>query len=352
MEAALYHPEHGYYASGRAAIGRQGDFFTSVSVGPLFGRLLARQFIEMWERLEKPSPFTIVEQGAHDGTLASDVLAALSDYSPGCYDALAYVIVEPLAALRAKQERALASYPQVTWASSLEALAPCCGVFFSNELLDAFPFHVVRWSAANEAWSEMLVDWHTDQFVWTTGPLSSADLSERLARLTHPLPDGYTTEIRIEPDHWITQCADRLQQGWLLAIDYGYPREEYFRPERINGTRSGYAQHRRVDDLLAAPGACDLTAHVEFTSLIETAAACGFTLTAFTDQHRFAAGLARLHFPDTDEMTPQRERDLRAFKTLMHPEMLGAAFKVVCFEKDVPAAAPLSGFAFSGRSTI
>ena len=347
MDAALYHPEHGYYSSGRAAIGREGDFFTSVSVGPLFGCLLARQFIEMWERLGAPDSFGMVEQGAHDGTLASDILTALRVISPSCFQSLSYTIVEPVPRLRGQQQCALAAYSQVKWAASLDEITPCSGVFFSNELLDAFPFHVVRWSAARQSWNERRVDWQADRLTWVDGPLSSAALSERLARLPHPLPDGYTTEIRLGTDRWLAQVADRLRQGWLLVIDYGYPRYEYFRPERINGTMSGYARHQRVSDLLAAPGGCDLTAHVEFTSLIEQAASHGLSLTAFTDQHRFAAGLASLHFPDTEEMTPQRDRDLRAFKTLMHPEMLGAAFKVVCFETDVRPDPPLTGFRFS-----
>lgn len=331
MEAALYHPAHGYYSSGRAAIGRRGDFFTNVSVGALFGRLLARQFIEMWERFDAPAQWTIVEQGAHRGDFARDALAGVREFAPACFAATRYVIVEPVAALRDAQKAALDGQP-VEWVSSLNELDPFVGVHFSNELLDAFPVHLVV--RGEGPWRERHVDCVDDAFVFTDGPLSDPRLSSRLSIVdripgmyptyaTHPI----TTEISLAALDWLSTLATKIQRGAVLAIDYGYTREQYF--ERRSGTLSAYSAHQREPDPLARPGEIDLTAHVEFTSLLEHAERKGFRLHTFTDQHRFMAGLCRPYF--TAE--PASPADIRAFKTLMHPALLGAAFKVVCFEK-------------------
>src|ERR1700674_1904129 len=144
MEQALYHPVHGYYSSGRCGIGRRGDYFTSVSVGPLFGRLLAAQFAEMWERLGKIDNFVIVEQGAHHGDFARDVLDAARSRFPEIFSALRYRIVEPFPPLQDRQSQTLSEFgDRVRWRRSLDELEPFVGLHFSNELLDAFPAHLL-----------------------------------------------------------------------------------------------------------------------------------------------------------------------------------------------------------------
>jgi len=341
MEAALYHPAHGYYTSGRASIGCGGDFFTSVSVGPLFGTLLARQFAEMWERLGQPTEFTIVEQGAHRGDFARDVLTALRTLAPACFAATRYHIVEPSAALHAAQGSALAEFA-VQWFPSIDALPAFTGVHFSNELLDAFPVHLVAWDGA--AWRETHVALAGDRFVFTEHAITSAPLHAALAQL--PLvPAGYRTEINLAALTWLDTLATKLTRGFALIIDYGFSRAEYYRPDRTVGTLTGYAQHRRVADLLAAPGATDLTAHLDFTALAERATAAGLRLAGFTDQHHFIVALGTLHFPATIPDTPASQRELRAFKTLMHPQMMGRSFQVLALEKG--ATAPLTGFQFA-----
>jgi SAM-dependent MidA family methyltransferase len=344
MEAALYHPEGGYYASGRAAIGRGGDYYTSVSVGPLFGRLLARQFVEMWERLGQPADFSIVEQGAHGGEFAGDALAGLREFAPECFASAIYVIVEPSAALEQRQRGRLSEFAgKVAWSRTLSGLEPFQGVHFSNELLDAFPVHRVRWDGAQ--WLERHVALEGERFVWIDTAPGTEALHTHLALLPRSLSAGYETEVNLAALDWIAALATRLARGWVLLVDYGYPRAEYYRPERQAGTLSAYAQHRRVDDPLDAPGKIDLTAHIDFTAVAERALAAGLGLRGFTDQHHFMVGLSRLHFTDTDGITPAQARELRAFKTLMHPNLLGQSFKVLCFEKAV--AGPLAGFAFA-----
>lgn len=333
MAQALYHPEHGYYASGRARIGRGGDFLTNVSVGPLFGRLLARQFAEMWERLGSPHAWTIVEQGAHRGEFARDALGGLAEFAPACFEATRYVIVEPVATLRATQSLALPRWP-VEWVASLAELPPFTGVHFSNELFDAFPIHLMARTA--DGWNERYAVWQDDHFTFTDGPLSDPRLTAHLAAIA--APPGFVTEVNLAALDWVDALAAKLQRGFVLIIDYGYPREQYF--ERSAGTLSAYAAHQREPDPLARPGEIDLTAHVEFSSLIEHATQAGFCEHGFTDQHRFMVGISRRHFTG-DTALPE---ELRAFKTLMHPAFMGQAFKVLCLEKGVGANVSLSGF--------
>ena len=345
MEAALYDPAHGYYASGRAAIGRGGDFFTSVSVGPLFGTLLARQFAEMWTRLGEPDDFTIAEQGAHRGDFARDVLTALRANSPACFAAARYRIIEPSDALRAEQTAALTKFAgQVAWFPSLDSLPPFTGVHFSNELLDAFPIHAVVWDGA--AWRESHVAFESGRFTFVEREIASPPLLAALAKLP-PLPAGYRTEINLAALDWVDALAARLTRGFALVIDYGFSRAEYYRPERTAGTLTGYVQHRRTDDVLAAPGETDLTAHINFTALAERATSGGLSVAGFTDQHHFIVALGALHFPAEIADTAASQRELRAFKTLMHPQMMGRSFQVLGLEKGRGSPAPLTGFRFA-----
>ena len=161
MEQALYHPVHGYYSSGRCTIGRHGDYFTSVSVGPLFGKMLARQFAEIWHALGRPDDFVIVEQGAHHGEFATDVLETVREGSPELFATLRYRIVEPFPILRQRQQGVLRCFAGKTeWCASLEGMEPFSGVHFSNELVDAMPVHLVVAAGAPERreWHERLVE--------------------------------------------------------------------------------------------------------------------------------------------------------------------------------------------------
>jgi SAM-dependent MidA family methyltransferase len=322
MERALYHPEHGYYTSGRAAIGRTGDFFTNVSVGPLFGSLLARQFEEMWQLLGCPDHFTIVEQGAHRGDFARDVISHLHLHSPTLHERLRYLIVEPSPRAREAQRAHLGAFAEdAQWVATPDELPAFTGVHFSNELLDAFPVHLIK--RVGSEWVERHVDWMNDAFTFTDRPLTSPTLRARAAALPE-LPDGYVTEINPDALTWLDSLAAKLERGFILAIDYGFPREEYYRPERTDGTLSAYAAHRREPDPLARPGEIDLTAHVEFT-----------------------VGLSRLHFDDSTPTTPAAQKELRALQTLMHPTLMGRGFKVLCLSKGTTG--PLAGFQFASN---
>jgi SAM-dependent MidA family methyltransferase len=343
MELALYHPEHGYYGAGRASVGRDGDFFTNVSVGRVYGELLAGQFVEMWERLGRPGDFAIVEQGANDGAFAVDVLGWCREHAPACYESARYGIVEGFEVLSARQAERLAAHKgKVRWHPSLEDLPPFTGVHFSNELVDAFPVHLVRWRAGG--WQEL---WVTGDLEWRERPLPPGRLPERLADV--PQLDGYTTEVNLEALRWAEILAGKIERGWVLTVDYGMPRDRYYAPERNTGTLQCYAAHTKGLNPLANPGHCDLTAHVEFTSLAQAFMAAGLNLAGYTDQHHFLTGLAARAFAHRAP-TPHETRGL---KTLLHPEMLGTSFQVLCLSRKVTTER-LGGFQFArdGRRVL
>ena len=340
MARALFDPADGYYAAGRAHIGRDGDFYTNVSVGRMFGRVIAAQVAEIWERLDRPAAFDFVEQGANDGRLAADVLDALVGDHPDCACAIRVTLVEPFAALAEAQCITLAPHAdRVRWVASLEELAPFTGVHFTNEYADALP---VRLFVRHEnAWRERHVSVRD-------GALAFEDLTcaESPVILPTDAPDGYIAETRPAAAEWIASVATRLKRGALLAVDYGYPREQLHVPWRTAGTLSGYRAHRRDDNPLDAPGEKDLTAHVDFTDLAAAGLAAGLDLAGFTDQYHFLVGAATslLLAMETAPASPARDADLRALKTLLHPETMGTQFKYLALTRGLDPAIPLAGF--------
>ena len=353
MATALYEPHHGFYSSGRARIGKAGDFYTAVSVGPLFGRLLARQFAQMWEYLGRPAPWCLVEQGANDGQLALDVLEALEEQSPDCFNATQLWILEPLLSLQKSQSEKLSAFhTRTAWFRDPEDLPSFVGVHYSNELLDAFPFDRVR--CQNGAWLELRVDGTEDGFSWKETPIRRADLQAACDRLP-ALENGFTTELGFAHRPWLEAIAHRLTRGWLIALDYGMSEMEMLSPHRREGTLAAYQSHQRCPNPLDSPGERDLTAHVNFSAVARDALERGWQLCGYTDQHRFFSSLAPLHFTDaTEALSPAQQKERLAFRTLIHPQLMGTQFKVLCLHKGDCAsqASPpaLAGFRFAGNS--
>ena len=328
MHQALYHPEHGYYSSGRCAIGRKGDYFTNVSVGPLFGQLLGAQFAEIWERLGKIDNFMIVEQGAHDGQFARDVLESVQKRSPEFFEALRYRIVEPFPIFQERQSRTLELFrDKIEWRSSLQ---PFVGVHFSNELLDAMPVRLISNGR------EKFVGVDGDKFIFV----------ERLVdddvKFNQPALD------------WINEVAANLQRGYVIAVDYGRSDAEFQGDVQIR------ARHRNLDSPFEQIGHADITMHVDWPSIAECAQANGLRVAGFTDQHHFLTGimseLGRVGSPEptaTDwgqSPLPDSPKAKRELQTLLHPEMLGRAFQVLALSKNVDPAAPkLAGFKFARK---
>jgi len=340
MEQALYHPEHGYYASGRAAIGRRGDYFTSVSVGPLFGQLLAAQFGQIWQRLGQIDNFIIAEQGAQDGDFARDVLGAIRNLQPTFFEALRYWIVEPFAVLQDRQLKTLGQFAdRVEWRRSPPDLEPFTGIHFSNELLDAMPVHLL--ASTGDGWREKFVAFEGDKFVLGDQPIVDPTLQAFVKRLP-ARPAGYETEVNLAALDWLGNVSAKLERGHVLAFDYGFSRDEFYAPYRTAGTLQVREKHRQLPSPFEQIGQADITAHVNWTALAERAESHGLRIAGFTDQHHFITGIIS-EMPELSEEPKAK----RALQTLLHPEMLGRAFQVLALTKGAGPGAPLSGFKFA-----
>jgi SAM-dependent MidA family methyltransferase len=333
MQMALYCPVYGYYEAEKD-IGRRGDFFTSVSVGALFGELLAFQFAEWLEPLLTTAENVhLVESGAHDGQLAKDILTALRRKRTGLFDRLQYVLVEPSARLRVRQKENLAEFAsRLCWMSGWEGFARqrCVrGVIFSNELLDALPVHRIGWDAAQRNWFEWGVNVRDQRFVWEKIPNSFLRFPRLPSELIDVLPDGFTTELSSIAEHAWCSAADVLAAGRLMTMDYGLDADDFFRPERSNGTVRGYYRHHLADDPLANVGEQDLTAHVNFTAVQSAGESAGLKTEMLAPQEIFFTRIAEQTWKrptEFEEWTPARKRQ---FQTLIHPEHLGRSFRVL-----------------------
>ena len=328
MWLALYHPQLGYYSRARGQIGRRGDFITSVSVGSMFGELLAFQFARWFEAERKPaSPFQIVESGAHDGQLAFDILESLEDQEPTLFTRAEYWIVEPSPARRAAQQAKLARFGNVRWHDALTDIRQRVrGVIFSNELLDALPVHPFAWNASERRWEEMAVTLRGEKFIWTRLTQSNPSHPQLPDALLDVLPDGYVMELCPAATTWWREAAASLVSGKLMAVDYGGVLEELLSPARNSGTLRAYSGHRVGADVLANPGEQDITAHVNFTEIISAGATAGLKTELFTTQSQFLTEIARALWKGSDSLPPQK---VRQFQTLTHPEHLGRPFKVL-----------------------
>ena len=337
MELALYCPLYGYYEKKEDTPGRRGDFYTSVSVGSLFGELLAFQFAE-WLEAEgrnQKSEVRMAEAGAHDGRLAKDILNWLHLQRPELFELVEYCIVEPSARRQAWQAETLHEFGgKVRWVANLKTIAPrsICGVIFSNELLDALPVHRLGWDANQREWFEWGVTVANERFAWIRLPNpfhASCFTLHVLPELLAVLPDGFTTEICPTAGNWWRAAAGLLERGKLLTLDYGLAAEGFFAPNRASGTLRAYRQHRVSDDVLANAGEQDITAHVNFTAIERVGEAAGLRTEAIVPQAQILTDIARRAWHEGSGFGAWTEEHTRQFQSLTHPEHLGRAFRAL-----------------------
>lgn len=363
MALALYHPHYGYYATHDTQIGPGGDFITSAHLGHDFGELLAEQFADMWRSLNRPTSFDLVEMGAGQGLVATDVLDYLQRHHPDCFQALRYTIAEESLSLTAAQQQRLRSWRDqgvaIAW-RSLSDLAPesITGCFFSNELVDALPVHRVILTEAGLQELYVTQSNHPEHpFTSTAGPLSTEALAtyfeqSGIALCPPHYPLGYTTEVNLAALDWLQQVAARLRRGYVLTIDYGYSADRYYRPSRSQGTLQCYTRHAHHDDPFVQIGRQDITAHVDFTALIREGQRSGLEQIGQIQQGPFlmALGLGdRLNqlaaIQETDANTlRQALRRRETLHQLINPLGLGN-FEVLIQGKGVtaPQSRPLKG---------
>ena len=352
MALALYHPEGGYYLQPERRPGRGGDFLTAPEAHPFFGRTLARQVVECWERLGRPRPFVVREDGAGTGVLAYDLLSGLAAEAPAALDGLRYLLVEPNPHRRAEAVAALAEngFGGVVEAAEPDAVAPFTGVSLANEVADALPVHRLVWrdGALRERW----VIRRGDGFGEEEGPLSPAmvafDPAAYLARVGVAPKEGDRFDLSPAAAEWMAGVARSIRRGYAVVVDYGYEAAILYRDHRLAGTVRAHRRHAVTDDPFGAPGREDLTAHVDFSLLAEAAGREGMTVAGFTSQGAFLASLGlgdllvRLG-QDPETTAAAYYAAQAATLRLVDPGGMGR-FGVLILAKDAPIEPPLRGF--------
>ena len=344
MDAALYHPNGGYYTS-RERVGAAGDFYTSPSAHPAFGALLAVQMFQMWELLKRPDPFTVAEPGVGNGLLCRDILTAAAGLPDGFRRSLRYVCLDRRS--RAGFERGMPGVSRV--ASDGLPLRGMRGCVVSNELLDAMPVHQVIMEQGRLR--EVYVALDGDGFAAQTGDPSTPLLARRLTDLGVGLSEGQTAEINLALEVWMEGAAASMERGFVLTIDYGHPAEELYSPEiRLRGTLTTFHRHLQTDRPLERIGQQDISAQVDFTTLARAGAQAGLDSLGYASQSAFLhnLGLGQLErHPPTGP--PRRAQASRVgMRELAKPGGLGE-FKVMAQGKNV-GRPELWGFAPSEQA--
>ena len=368
MDLVLYHPQHGYYSQKAANLGKKGDFFTSVHLGSDFGEMLAVQFVQMWEILGKPKPFSLVELGAGQGYLALDILKYLQQHHSGFFAALEYSIVEKSPGLKQNQQQRLQEF-SVQWCE-LENLPAnkITGCFFSNELFDALPVHQFTVSEGgikeiyvttaapqnrNESQNQLANNQFNNLFQEITDTPSTPQIQEYFQMLGVDMttyPDEYRSEVNLNALDVLSAIADKLHRGYLLTIDYGYPENRYYNPRRSQGTLQCYWHHQRHNNPYINIGKQDITAHIDFTALEIWGDRCGLNKTGFTQQGLFlmALGLGKRisELSYTYKSVPELIKRRDSLQQLLDPLGLGG-FGVLVQNKGLSETEknqPLQGF--------
>ncbi|HEY6944395.1 MAG TPA: SAM-dependent methyltransferase [Candidatus Acidoferrum sp.] len=335
MRECLYHPVYGYYSKTESQ--RFADYYTSVDVHPIFGRLLARKFAEMWEQLGRPKGFSLVEAGAGVGRLALHILDFCEAQLTEFYRALEYVAVERSASRReqaaARLQRHAAAGP-LRIAAEIPAHIPA-GCVFSNELIDALAVH--RVVMRDSTLQEVFVGCKHGEFVDVIAPVSTCAINEYFATQGITLNEGQHAEAGLESCDWIMEVGRRIARGFVLTIDYGHRAAELFDERHMRGTLLAYREHRVNENFYASPGEQDLTAHVNFTALETWGQRSGLETAEFTSQTAFLLALGQpnefsdLYDPGQSEAEQTRAR--LQLKTLIHPEGMGERFQALVQRK-------------------
>ena len=335
MRECLYHPVHGYYSKTESQ--RFADYYTSVDVHPVFGRLLARRFAAMWEHLKRPKEFLLVEAGAGAGRLAEHILDFCEAKLPDFSSALCYVAVERSPARREQMAERLerrAAENRLRITPEIPAHIPE-GCVFSNELIDALAVHRVVMTAG--ALEEVFVGCERGRFVDVVAPVSTCAINEYFAAQAVTLDEGQHAEAGLEACDWIREVGRRLERGFVLTVDYGHRAAELFDGRHMRGTLLAYREHRVSEDFYAAPGEQDLTAHVNFTALETWGRRSCLETTELTSQTAFLLALGRPNeFADLYDPGQTEAEQVRArlqLKTLIHPDGMGERFAVLVQRK-------------------
>ncbi|MBI3933209.1 MAG: SAM-dependent methyltransferase [Acidobacteria bacterium] len=348
MELCLYHPQYGYYNTARVKLGKHGDFYTSAHTGPVFARLLARHFELLWHELGQPERFDLVELGPGDGWFAAELLPWIAKRFPEFSAHFNYIAVEQSPIQRARLVDKLAPFAGCVrilehFPDSAGEGKGITGCIFANEFFDALPVHILVWR--NGRWLERYVCLEGEVPAWHEAHPSSPWLGEQ-AELALGLPptlreaeEAWIAEVSPLAGYWMRRLGILLARGEALILDYGYTLEQWRQGRFSEGSALAYRQHQAVEDLLANPGEQDLTAHVNFSQLMEIGEQNGLRSWNPFPQAQ-ANFLLELGEPDQfhdvfADCASDRERQQRAqlLKTLILPQGMGTTFQVLQFRK-------------------
>lgn len=315
MEAALYDPEFGYYTRrDLQRWGREGDYRTSPERSELFAATFARYFAKLYDELGQPSQWTIIEGGGGDGTFARGVLSSLEDAYSRVFEATRYHISE----IGNASEQFDFSDPTL---------------YFSNELLDAFPVHRL----VHEGELYVTLD-SENNFTWSVGPLSTPRLAQFLEEQSIELSPGQTIEVNLAIDDWLTSLASKLKRGYVITVDYGAEASELYDPAlRPDGTLRAFSRHKFVDNVLSAPGEYDITSSVNWTQVKATGERLGLQVVEFESQDRFLLRAGLLDVLGLRLKQIEKEADKLRLTTgareMILPGSMASSFQVLVQER-------------------
>ena len=336
MQMALYHPKYGYYNSDKERVGRFGDFYTSPAVHRIFGELIAKQLEEMWRIMGK-TPFTIVEMGANKGWLCCDIIQSIKKEYPVFYDNFHYIIVESNPYAKEKQRLLLecihVTEEKVSWHTYSEdgfSFDRIQGCFLSNEFVDALPVH--RLKVKNKVLKEIYVSYNDSGFFEIDDEVSPDVSKQYIETFQMHLNEGQGCEINLSAAEWLRHVSEKLLKGFVLTIDYGDTTDGIYRENGSNGTLRCFYKHTVNQNYYERLGEQDITAHVDFTNLMNTGKSLGLEVTGFTKQSHFLIALGIL------ENLNNTKKDIETIlkvKNLFHPEGMGDIFKVLIQHKNI-----------------
>ena len=343
MELALYAPGLGYYAAGSTKLGEEGDFITAPEITPLFSQALANAILPALNKDD-----IILEVGAGRGRMAADILVYLKQQNKLPKE---YWILELSADLRERQKKTIEeNVPEfignIKWLDELPE--KFSGVVLANELLDAMPVQLFQ-KTENDI-NDVNVTWLNDKFEFQLTSSFDARLISRVkdieAELNREFNAGYISEINFAAEDWIKSIAERLQQGIIVLLDYGFPRHEYYHEQRNQGTLMCHYRHRTHPDAFVYPGLQDITAHVDFTSMADAALEANLQVIGYTNQVSFlmGAGLLKLADLENEANTKQQMETASQIKKLTLPHEMGELFKVIGFSKNCDVSLPAFEF--------
>ena len=344
MAACLYEPGLGYYTSPGRKVGAEGDFYTSITVHAAFGRVVAREIAQMWRSMGTPAGFTLVECGAGNGRLACDIMDFLAEREPEMYSGLRLVLVEQEPSLESAQREMLAAHiNRLDWLSPDEFASGSftfSGCLYSNELVDALPVHRIVMTSAGLR--ELYVTCTDGEFGEDVGEPSTPELEAYLKRIGVELHPGQQAEINLNAPKWLAAASRALRSGFILTIDYGYPASDLYTPRRKLGTLLCYYRHQIEENPFLRPGLQDITAHVDFTTLMQCGEELGLQNNWFGEQYRFLLSAGIIEEIEEIERSPRAEEEklrLRlTLKKLIMPEGgMGDTFKVLIQSRGVAA---------------